>query len=72
MAKLIYSMPQSLDGCVEDEVGDFGWGAPFEDFAELRSYRVASRGVHAAVLEGVSKPGVAGFAVRWTGTGLWP
>ena len=33
---LIYSMPISLDGYVEDEQGRFGWGAP-ED-AELRSY----------------------------------
>lgn len=32
MAKLIYSMLQSLDGYVEDEHGDFGWGAP-EDAA---------------------------------------
>lgn len=28
MARLIYSMLQSLDGYVEDENGDFGWGAP--------------------------------------------
>ncbi len=32
MARLIYSMIQSLDGYTEDERGDFGWGAP-EDAA---------------------------------------
>lgn len=26
MARLIYSMIMSLDGYVEDERGDFGWG----------------------------------------------
>jgi dihydrofolate reductase len=31
MAKLIYSMIQSLDGYVEDEHGDFGWGAPEDE-----------------------------------------
>jgi dihydrofolate reductase len=36
MARLIYSMIQSLDGYVEDEHGDFGWGAP-ED-GEVHSY----------------------------------
>ena len=30
MAKLIYSMIQSLDGYTEDAQGDFGWGAPEE------------------------------------------
>jgi len=31
MAKLIYSMIQSVDGYTEDAQGDFGWGAPDED-----------------------------------------
>lgn len=31
MAKLIYSMIQSLDGYVEDAHGKFGWGAPDDD-----------------------------------------
>src|SRR5688572_8386575 len=31
MGKLIYSMIQSLDGYVEDEHGDFGWGAPDDE-----------------------------------------
>jgi dihydrofolate reductase len=31
MAKLIYSMIQSLDGYTEDAHGDFSWGAPDED-----------------------------------------
>jgi dihydrofolate reductase len=30
VAKLIYSMIQSLDGYTEDAQGDFGWGAPEE------------------------------------------
>jgi dihydrofolate reductase len=36
MARLIYSMLVSLDGYIEDEQGDFGWGAP-ED-GEVHSY----------------------------------
>ena len=36
MAKLIYSMIMSLDGYVEDERGDFGWGAPEDE--GLHSY----------------------------------
>lgn len=36
MAKLIYSMILSLDGYVEDEKGQFGWGAP-ED-PEVHAY----------------------------------
>ena len=36
MAKLIYSMLTSLDGCIEDEHGKFGWGAPEDE--ELHSY----------------------------------
>jgi dihydrofolate reductase len=36
MAKLIFSMFTSLDGYMEDEHGDFGWGAP--DDEELHSY----------------------------------
>lgn len=36
MAKLIYSMIQSLDGYTEDAQGRFGWGAP-ED-PEVHSY----------------------------------
>jgi dihydrofolate reductase len=31
MAKLIYSMIQSLDGYTEDAHGDFSWGAPNEE-----------------------------------------
>ncbi len=31
MAQLIYSMIVSLDGHVEDERGEFGWGAPRDD-----------------------------------------
>ncbi len=31
MARLIYSMITSLDGYVEDEHGDFGWGAPEDE-----------------------------------------
>lgn len=31
MAKLIYGMLMSLDGYVEDESGDFSWGAPEDD-----------------------------------------
>lgn len=31
MAKLIYSMIQSLDGYTEDAGGDFGWGAPEDE-----------------------------------------
>ena len=36
MGKLIYSMIMSLDGYIEDEHGDFGWGAP-ED-GEVHTY----------------------------------
>ena len=36
MGKLIYSMILSLDGYVEDENGDFGWGAPQDE--ELFAY----------------------------------
>jgi hypothetical protein len=36
MAKLIYSMPMSLDGYTEDEHGRFGWGAPEDE--EVHSY----------------------------------
>jgi dihydrofolate reductase len=36
MAKLIYSMLMSLDGYVEDEHGNFGWGAPEDE--EVHSY----------------------------------
>lgn len=36
MAKLIYSMVQSLDGYIEDAEGKFGWGAPDDD--EVHSY----------------------------------
>jgi dihydrofolate reductase len=36
MARLIYSMIQSLDGYTEDEHGDFGWGAPEDE--EVHSY----------------------------------
>jgi len=28
MAKLIYSVIASLDGCIEDEAGRFEWAAP--------------------------------------------
>ena len=31
MAKLIYSAIMSLDGYIEDEVGNFDWGAPDEE-----------------------------------------
>jgi dihydrofolate reductase len=31
MAKLIYVMPTSLDGYVEDETGTFDWGTPDEE-----------------------------------------
>ncbi|WP_189929596.1 dihydrofolate reductase family protein [Streptomyces sulfonofaciens] len=31
MAKLIYSCPVSLDGCVADENGDFDWAVPSEE-----------------------------------------
>ncbi len=31
MGKLIYSMILSLDGYIEDEHGDFGWGAPQDE-----------------------------------------
>jgi hypothetical protein len=31
MAKLIFSTITSLDGYVEDETGDFRWGAPDEE-----------------------------------------
>lgn len=31
MAQLIYSMMTSLDGYMEDEHGDFGWGAPEDE-----------------------------------------
>jgi dihydrofolate reductase len=31
MAKLIYVMPMSLDGCVADEAGDYEWAAPDEE-----------------------------------------
>jgi dihydrofolate reductase len=31
MARLIYSAITSLDGCTEDETGDFGWAAPDEE-----------------------------------------
>ena len=31
MARLIYSMIQSLDGYTEDEDGKFGWGAPNDE-----------------------------------------
>ena len=36
MATLIYSMLLSLDGYIEDEHGDFGWGAPEDE--EVHSY----------------------------------
>src|SRR5262249_54443942 len=31
MAKLIYFMPTSLDGYIEDETGNFDWAAPDEE-----------------------------------------
>ena len=31
MAKLIYSAITSLDGCIEDEEGTFGWAAPDDE-----------------------------------------
>ena len=31
MGKLIYSMITSLDGCVSDPDGKFGWGAPDDE-----------------------------------------
>jgi hypothetical protein len=31
MAKLIYSMPMSLDGYTEDAHGRIGWGAPEDE-----------------------------------------
>ncbi len=45
MAKLIYSMLMSLDGYIEDEQGDFGWGAP------------ADEGVHSYINELASSVG---------------
>ena len=36
MAKLIYSMIVSLDGCTEDAEGRFGWGAPASE--EVHAY----------------------------------
>jgi dihydrofolate reductase len=36
MARLIYSMIQSLDGYTEDEHGDFSWGAPEDE--DVHSY----------------------------------
>lgn len=36
MATLIYSMLMSLDGYIEDQHGDFGWGAPEDQ--EVHSY----------------------------------
>ncbi len=36
MGKLVYGMITSLDGYVEDEYGDFGWGAPADP--ELHAY----------------------------------
>ncbi len=45
MAKLIYSMLMSLDGYIEDEHGDFGWGAP------------ADEGVHSYINELASSVG---------------
>lgn len=32
MAKLIYVMPTSLDGYIEDEAGNFNWSVPSEEF----------------------------------------
>src|SRR5215216_6884278 len=31
MARLIYVMPTSLDGCIEDETGKFDWATPDEE-----------------------------------------
>ena len=31
MAKLIYFMPTSLDGYIEDETGNFDWATPDEE-----------------------------------------
>jgi dihydrofolate reductase len=31
MAKLVYSVIASLDGCIEDKQGTFGWGAPDDE-----------------------------------------
>jgi dihydrofolate reductase len=36
MARLIYSMLMSLDGYIEDERGEFGWGAPEDE--QVHSY----------------------------------
>ena len=36
MAKLIYMMNISLDGFIEDEQGDFSWGAPLDE--EVRTW----------------------------------
>ena len=35
MAKLIYAMPTSLDGYIQNEAGDFQWAAPSEEFLVL-------------------------------------
>lgn len=42
MAKLIYSMLQSLDGYVEDEKGDFSWGAPQDEAVHAYITELAS------------------------------
>lgn len=31
MAKLVYFMPMSLNGCIGDETGDYDWSAPDEE-----------------------------------------
>jgi dihydrofolate reductase len=42
MARLIYSMIMSLDGYVEDEHGDFGWGAPEDEQVHAYINQLAS------------------------------
>lgn len=46
MAKLIYSLIQSVDGYTEDAHGDFSWGAPDEDVHAYINELASSVGVY--------------------------
>ncbi len=46
MAKLIYSMIQSLDGYIEDAQGRFGWGAPDDEVHSYINELTSSLGTH--------------------------
>jgi dihydrofolate reductase len=46
MARLIYSMTQSLDGYIADQNGEIDWSAPDEELHQFHNDRVRELGAH--------------------------